>query len=206
MKRVLILGGGDHARIVAEVLMLQGYQIVGYTDVINRGAIWGICYLGDDSVVETYCTEEILLVNGLGSIGDNSRRKNLYHSFKQKGFHFANTIHPSAIVSPNALVGEGVQIMAGAVIQAGSTIGCNTIVNTRASVDHDCILEPHVHIAPGVTLSGNVKIKEGSHVGTAAVIIQGIVVGEESTIGAGAVVIRDVPKRAKVVGVPAKAI
>ncbi len=186
--------------------MLQGYQIVGYTDVTNKGKLWGIHYLGDDSVVETYSADKILLANGLGSIGDNSGRMRLYLSFKEKGYSFINAIHPSAIISPNAIVGEGVQIMAGAVIQAGTKLGCNTIVNTRASVDHDCIIGEHVHIAPGATLSGGITIHASSHIGTGAVIIQGIVVGTSSIIGAGTVVIRDVPEQTKVVGVPAKII
>ncbi|MGV3136458.1 acetyltransferase [Brevibacillus agri] len=206
MKRVIILGGGDHARIVAEVLMLQGYQVAGYTDVTDKGNFWGIRYLGDDSVVKTYSAEKILLANGLGSIGDNSRRKQLYLSFKEKGYSFVSAIHPNAVLSPHVIVEEGVQIMAGAVIQAGTKLGSNTIVNTRASVDHDCVIEEHVHIAPGATISGGVTVRADSHIGTGAVIIQGIVVGKSGIVGAGAVVIRDVPEQAKVVGVPAKRI
>jgi acetyltransferase-like isoleucine patch superfamily enzyme len=50
-----------------------------------------------------------------------------------------------------------------------------------------------VHIAPGVTLSGNVGIGDRTHVGTAAIIIQSVRVGEDCLVPAGALVTRDVP-------------
>ena len=48
--------------------------------------------------------------------------------------------------------------MAGVVIQSGSVIGDNVIVNTNASVDHDCRIGQHVHLAPGVVVCGNVCV------------------------------------------------
>ena len=94
--------------------------------------------------------------------------------------------------------------MAGSVIQPGSVIGRNVIINTRTSIDHDCEISDHVHVAPGVTLSGKVKIAAGAHIGTGATVIQGINIGANSMIGAGAVVVSDVAGDSKVIGVPAR--
>jgi sugar O-acyltransferase (sialic acid O-acetyltransferase NeuD family) len=103
-------------------------------------------------------------------------------------------------------VGEGTVVFHNSVIQAGSVIGKHCIINTAASIDHDCKLEDFVHISPNATLSGNVKVGEGSHIGAGATIIQGITIGKWCTVGAGAVVIKDVPDYATVVGVPARVI
>jgi acetyltransferase EpsM len=92
------------------------------------------------------------------------------------------------------------------VVQAGTVIGRHCIINTSASIDHDCVIEDFVHISPNATLSGNVRVGEGTHIGAGATIIQGITVGKWCTVGAGAVVIRDVPDYATVVGVPARVI
>jgi UDP-perosamine 4-acetyltransferase len=73
-------------------------------------------------------------------------------------------------------------------------IGDNRIVNTGAIVDHDCLIGGHVHVAPGAM----------AHIGTAAAIIQGIKIGAGVIIGAGSVVIRDVPPEKKAVGNPAR--
>lgn len=80
------------------------------------------------------------------------------------------------------------------------------IVNTGASVDHDCKIDDFVHISPRATLCGNVIVGEGTQVGAASVIIPGIKIGKWCTIGAGTVIIRDVPDYAVVVGNPGKVI
>jgi len=47
-------------------------------------------------------------------------------------------------------------------------------------------------------------IEDGVHIGTGSTVIQGICIGKESTVGAGAVVISHVNSNRKVVGIPAK--
>ncbi|NTU31058.1 acetyltransferase [Brevibacillus sp. HB1.1] len=206
MRGIIVIGGGGHAKVLIEILLSQAREVIGYTDFIDHGDIYGVPCLGNDSKIEHYLAENIVLVNGLGSTGDNTRRKHLYDLYKEKGYKFTSVIHPSAIISPSVVIDEGVQIMAGVIIQADCYIGSNSIINTRASVDHDSKIGKHVHIAPGVILSGGVEVQEGTHLGTGSVVIQGILVGKESLVGAGAVVIKNIPDRVKVAGVPAKVI
>jgi len=204
---VLVLGAGGHTKVLIEALLASSAIIAGIVDpdpALAEGTILGIPVLGNDDVVRGFSPSEILLVNGLGSVGLPSKRQQLFENFKKMGYRFATVVHPSAIVASNVELNEGAQIMAGAVIQPGSRIGRNVIVNTRSAVDHDCIIGDHVHIAPGAILSGGVSIGEASHIGTGATVIQGICIGAESVIGAGAVVLTDVPSFITVVGVPAK--
>lgn len=208
-KSVIVLGGGGHAKVLIDVLIRQGITILGITEksiVSDSTKILGVSIIGYDSAVLSYSTDELFLVNGLGSMGDKKKRIQLFKKFKERGYSFFNVIHPSAVIASEVLLGEGVQIMAGAIIQTGSSIGYNTIINTRTSVDHDCMIGEHVHIAPGVTLSGGVKVSAGAHIGTGAIIIQGISIGENSVIGAGAVVINNIPAGVTAVGVPARVV
>lgn len=204
MKSIIILGGGGHASVVLDALQCAGASVTGFVDIDQKKKLNDLLHLGDDSVILECDRDEVLLANGLGSVGLPGARLSRYLWFKEKGYAFTRVIHPTSIIADDAVLGEGVQVMAGAVVQPGTIIGDNTIVNTRSSVDHDCEIGAHVHIAPGVTLSGQVIIGEKSHIGTGTSIIQGIRVGSGSLVGAGSVVIRPVADDSKVWGVPAK--
>lgn len=192
MAEIYVLGAGGHAKVLIDALKLCGIQIAGVAEP------------GDDEALLDKRTDSILLVNGVGGVGDTVPRRRVYEKFKQRGFRFATVRHPAAIVADDVELGEGVQIMAGAVVQPGARIGDNTIVNTRAVVDHDCDIGNHCHIAPGATLSGMVTLGEGAHIGAGATVIQSVKIGAGAVIGAGAAVVRDVPAGVRAVGVPAK--
>lgn len=204
---IVVLGGGGHAKVLIEALLLRHREVLGYTSLDGDGkTVLGIARLGDDEAVLEYAPDTLRLVNGVGSIASASSHKRLFDQFQNKGYRFEDVIHPSAVIAADVRLGEGVQIMAGAVVQPGSRVGVNALVNTGAVVDHDCDIGAHVHIAPGAVLSGGVRIKDEAHVGTGAVVIQGLMIGAGSIVGAGAVVVRDVPPGVTVVGVPGKVI
>jgi sugar O-acyltransferase (sialic acid O-acetyltransferase NeuD family) len=113
-------------------------------------------------------------------------------------------IDPTAVVDSTVRIGRGTVVLPGAVVQVDTTLGEHVIVNTCASVDHDCQIGNFVHLAPGVHLAGEVTVKIGSFVGIGAVAIQRIAVGAWTTVGAGAVVVRNLPDRVVAVGVPAR--
>lgn len=203
---VIIVGCGGHAKVLIEALELMEIKVIGVTDIdenLYGKGILGVPVIGNDEVLINYPPDQIKLVNGIGSINSNKRRRELFQSFKGKGFSFQEVIHPRAYVSATAKLGEGVQILPGAVVQVGSEIGENTIINTSASVDHDCLIGNNVHIAPGATISGGAVIEDGVHVGAGATVIQQVRIGEGGLIGAGAVVINNVPRGHLAVGVPA---
>lgn len=204
MRSYIVLGGGGHAKVLMEILRLRGLDVLGYTDPHSSVPIGDLQCLGNDDLVESYSPETILLVNGLGSVGDNRKRKQLFESWKEKGYSFATVIHPSAILSPDVVLEEGVQVMAGAIIQTGTKIGVNSIVNTRATIDHDAKIGHHTHIAPGAILSGNVTVQDDAHLGTGVIVIQSVSIGKNSIVGAGAVVVKDVEENVTVAGVPAR--
>ncbi len=193
--------------MLINALRLRSIELLGIADVDlgKKGQLlFDVPVIGDDEEVMKYPVETICLVNGVGSVRVNPRRRQLFEHFKSKGYQFANVVHPSAIIATDVVLSEGAQIMAGAVIQTGCHIGMNAVINTGSILDHDCHIGDHAHIAPGVTLSGGVRVGENTHVGTGATVIQGIKLGRSSLVAAGAVVIRDVPDGVTVAGVPAK--
>lgn len=208
-KPVIIVGGGGHAKVLLDTLKSKNIEIIGITDPDGKKhnfMIEGIRVIGTDDELDNYSVNDVLLVNGLGSIKDTIKRRTVYESLKNKGFSFSDVIHQSAVIASSVRIEEGVQVMAGAVIQPGCVINENTIVNSSASIDHDCLIGKNVHIAPGVTLSGEVEVEDNVHVGAGVTIIQGVKIGQNSLIGAGSVVLKDIPANTKAVGVPAKVV
>lgn len=204
---LIVLGAGGHAKVLVDALIGAGRLVRGLTDADPAkagAAVLGVPVLGEDKKVLAFAPEAVRLVNGIGSARVPVLRRQLFDSFKKSGYFFERVVHPSAIVAPDVVLAEGAQIMAGVILQTGCRIGENVIINTRAAVDHDCVIGSHVHLAPGVTLCGNVEVGEGSHIGAGATVIQGVRIGCNCMVAAGAVVIRDIPDGVTVAGLPAK--
>lgn len=206
---VIVLGGGGHARVILDLLVLLGANVLGVTTAEGKRddkLPSGVRVLGIDDAIYNYPPNTVLLANGLGLTKASSVRRDLHLKLTNRGYKFPALVHPSAFVSPRSVVRRGCQIMAGAIVQAGAIIDEGVIINTSATVDHDCEVGPYAFIAPGVTLSGEVIVGECSFVGAGAKVVQGVKIGAFVTIGAGSVVIHNVHDFKCVVGAPARVI
>lgn len=204
---VIVIGAGGHGKVLVNTLRMLGRHILFVTDdsAEHHGKMVGGAEVrGSDELINAFDPDTVELINGVGSVNRPRARKEVFNRYKYRGYRFATVIHPAAVVAASAEIAQGAQIMSGAVVQSSALIGANTILNTRCSVDHDCVIGAHTHLAPGVTLSGTVSVGQMCHIGTAATVIQGINVSHEAMIAAGAVVIRDVHSGASVCGVPAR--
>jgi len=204
---LVLLGAGGHAKVLLSTLLQNGSHVIGFADSDrSRGELLGIPYLGADDAVLAHDAAEVLLVNGVGSVGSIGNRLRVYEYFRTRRYVFASVVHSTAIIASEAELAEGVQIMAGAILQPGCVLREDCIVNTGARVDHDCVIGAHAHVAPGAVLSGGVQVGARAHVGAGATVIQGVKIGDGAIVGAGAVVLCDVPASSTVVGVPARPI
>lgn len=198
---IVIIGAGGHAKVVISTLFELNFKIVGILD--DDPNKWNQKYFNVPIIgpIELLKTGNYEL--GIVAIGDNKIRNeivNKYGNFCK----WISIIHPFSSVHPSVQIGEGSVIFAGVVIQPDVIIGKHVIVNTSASIDHDCNIEDFVHIAPGCHLAGGVYVGEGSLIGIGSSIIPYKKVGKWSIIGAGSVVINDIPDCVTVVGVPAR--
>ena len=195
--KVLLQGGGGHAKVVLDVLLGEGIVVPALVDAKFTGDMFGVPRMKEYD--PTFERDAFVIV----AIGDNAIRKRVAESTKHT---FTNAIHRSAIISSSVTLGLGNMILHGAIVQAQSTIGNHVIINTGAQVDHDCVVEDYAHIAPRVVLCGNVTVGEGTLIGAGATVIPGKKIGKWATIGAGAVVVKDIPDFAVAVGHPARII
>jgi sugar O-acyltransferase (sialic acid O-acetyltransferase NeuD family) len=171
--------------------------VLGLFDPKYSGELFGIPQRG------TYDPAFEPEASAIIAIGDNKTRKAVAAKTKHR---FANTIHASAVTSPFCMMGVGNMILHGAVIQAQARLGNHVIMNTKAQIDHDCVIGDFVHLGPASVLCGAVTVGEGTFIGAGAIIVPGKKIGAWATIGAGSVVIQDVPDFAVAVGNPARII
>lgn len=146
--------------------------------------VWVVCAIGSAKVKE-------IVVNKL---------------LRYKNVHFATLVDPSVIMSNRVEIGEGTIICAGTIITVDIKIGNHVIVNLDCTIGHDAVIEDFVTVYPSVNISGNVIVGRNAELGTGMQVIQGKNIGKYSIVGAGAVVVKDIPAKCTAVGSPAKAI
>lgn len=206
---VVVLGGGGHAGVLLDCLLVcGGSKIVGVLDsdrsLIGK-LLYGIPVLGDDDLLDEMARRGAThFVVGLGGAGDNRPRRRLFEAGVAAGLRPFEVRHPSAVVSPRARLGEGCQLLPGCIVNAGAALGRNVLVNSGSVVEHDCTIGDHVHLATGSRLASTVRVGEEAHVGAGATVRQCLSIGARAVVGAGAVVVKDVPPGVVVAGVPAR--
>lgn len=203
-KPLLILGGGGHAATLVDILLKQNTTILGIiAPEITAGKIVfeDIPHYTQDDDVLKFKPSDVLLVNGIGSMPNKPFRSIVYNHFKKLGYKFASVIADSATVSDHCVLADGVQLMNNCVVNIGTRVGANTIINTSASVDHDCDIAQNCHLAPGVTLSGQVIIEKNVHLATGVNVINNITIGCNTVVGVGANITKSIVPNSVVYGV-----
>jgi sugar O-acyltransferase (sialic acid O-acetyltransferase NeuD family) len=209
--QIVIIGAGGQGREMAEILRDRARQVgdvalLGFVDeAASRlgAAIDGLPVLGDWSWFEGVDRDEVAVLCAVGTPAVLCR---LAERVRALGLRLANAISPRAVVSPLAEVGRGVTIFPQVVVNTRARLGDQCILNVGVSVSHDSVVGRYSNLNPGVRLAGKVTVGEGCYLGMGTSVIQGRSIGPWTVVGAGAVVIRDLPADVTAVGVPAKII
>lgn len=123
-----------------------------------------------------------------------------------------------SVILKNAVIGAGCNICAHTLIENDVQIGNNVTIKSGVYIWDGIRLEDNVFIGPCVTFTNDKKprskqypesfaktiVEQGASIGANATILPGIRIGKNALIGAGAVVTKDVPENAIMVGNPAK--
>lgn len=204
-QRVVIWGASGHARVVADIVRLEGrFHLVGFLDDVNPQPrqFMGLPVLGGRERLDRLRGDGVTHI--ILGFGNCEARLSMGEMVRKEGFYLATAIHPNAIVASDVPVGEGTVIAAGAIINPGSRIGANVIINTKASVDHDCEIADGAHVCPGVTIGGSVTVGSAAWVGIGTTVKNHVSIGARALVGAGSVVVSDIPEGVVAFGVPAK--
>jgi len=183
-------------------------------DFIRAGAPFRIAGFIDDNVDETgspypcfgpirsFAPSENDLV--VCSVGDPATRARIVQTLTEIGWRFATIVHPTARVGERCSIGPGSVLGPNVVLTCDARVGAHCLLNAGVLISHDCRVGDFCTLAGGVSFGGGVQVGEGVLIGLNATILPRLTIGQESVIGAGAVVTKDVSPSMVAVGVPAQ--
>lgn len=211
MKDLIIVGAGGFGREVAWLVerintVANTWNLLGFVDDNTelQGAILNnYPVMGNVDLLTNYPDSYVVC-----AVGASKTREKIVHTIKEKNpnIRFATLIDPSVEMSQYVSIGEGTVICAHTIITVNISILEHVIINLDCTIGHDAVLEPFVTVYPSANISGMTRIGYGAELGTGMQIIQGKQIGTHSIIGAGAVVVKDIPANCTAVGSPAKPI
>ncbi len=211
MKDLIIIGASGFGREVAWLVerinkVNPEWNLLGFIDdnealkgtEINGYKVLGVC----DNAAEYQNAYFVC------AVGSAKIRKSIIEKLSEiaPNIKYATLIDPSVEMSDLVEIGEGTIICAHSILTVNIKIEKHVIINLDCTVGHDAVLYDYVTVYPSVNISGNVTIGEETELGTGMQIIQGIEVGSRTIIGAGAVVVKQIPDDCTAVGAPAKPI
>lgn len=207
MKSV-IFGAGKYGEVYLAYLQDAGINVIGFIDDDPKycGAkVHGIPVIGGFPLLpmlgEKYGVDTVYC-----PLGDNKLRVKILMEAGKLGYNTPNFIHPSAFVSPEVTIGnKGVYILPRTVIMPWAKIHNYVMMSVNSIVSHHSELEEGTFLSFGVNFGASIHAGKYTYCGISSTIMTGVhELGENCMIGAGAVVIKDVPDNAVMAGVPAK--
>lgn len=191
MSRIVIIGAGGHGRVIADIARCCGHDVAALVSAATGAEV--------AQAVRDQNADAAFI-----AIGFNPVRERVQLAASAAKVSLATLVHPFTAVADGVVMGAGSAVMPGAVVGPGAQLGAGVVVNTNASVDHDCILGDFVSVSPGAALGGTVRVGARSWIGIGATVIHGITVGEDSVVAAGAALVSDLPSLVMAMGVPGR--
>ena len=208
-KKVLgIYGAGGLGREVLELAKIineRGKRWDGFIFIVDGGTsneVNGVNVLEYEEAKMKY---DAALEVTIG-IGEPMVRKKKFEQLKKDGINTPTLIHPDVRIPETTSVGKGVTIQYGCFISCNVMIENYVYIQPQCNIYHDDILLEGCMISGFGNLAGNVKIGRFTYIGLSSAIREGVSVGDNSIIGMGSIVCKDIPDKTTVLGNPARPI
>ena len=210
MKKLGIFGTSGFAREVGDIADALGYEPIYLAADASELAAWAF----DQPAILESKLETLGSIQFAIGIGENRIRERVATRFRDR-LSFPSLIHPTSSFGRGQRARieakSGVIVCAGVRFTNNIEVGAFCVFNLNATVGHDCVFEDFANVAPGATISGNVRVATRGWIGTGAAINQGsntekLLIGADTTIGSGSVVVKSTDASAVYVGIPAKRI
>jgi sugar O-acyltransferase (sialic acid O-acetyltransferase NeuD family) len=203
MGDLYIYGASGHGKVVLYTFSANGVPVAGFIDDGVSGMFCDLPVVTPTQLLSIKNDKETIRDRFHIAIGSNKLRESKFNQLVALGFLPESAIHPAAVIYPSAVLGSACLVAATAIVAPSARVGDACILNHGAIVDHDCVVGAFTHCAPNVTLGGNVRVGKSCLIGSGAVILPGLTIGDYVTVGAGAVVTKNISDNQVVAGSPA---
>lgn len=211
MKKLIIVGAGGLGREVAQYVKDinaaqtdDEYEILGFVDEdeTKKGIIYNnIKVLGGLEVLSDLTNNKEIYI--FCAIAKPACKKEISEKLKKYKCQSINLIHPTSYVADNIILGTNVLIAPLCVLTTNIIIGNYVHLNPQCGIGHDTVIDDYVTCYWNVNTGGFVHISEMSELGSKTFIKQNVLVGKHVVSGAGAVIVKNVPSKMTVKGIPA---
>lgn len=206
-ERSIIIGAGTQGQVYASYLIEAGINIIGFIDdnpeLIGK-TVCNIPVLGcykdlytnpfKDTIESVYCP-----------IGDNHIRVQYLSRLENQGYNIPSFIHPSVSIAPDVSIGKAVYMLVGNIVMPHTIIGNYIMINQASTIAHHVRIEDGTFMSSGVNIGACIHVKEKAYIGMGVTVMTGVQsLGEDCLLGAGCVIIKDVPDHAVMVGNPGR--
>jgi len=211
LKKIVIIGAGGLGREVLATLRAcnarrHEWDVLGFLDSDPKHAgskVGGVPVLGGDD----WChSDKDGSVHYVCAIGNPKVRSRVVEKLSGMTGKFATIVHPEVRVPESVEIGVGTVVMAGTQFTTDAKIGSHVVLYLNCSITHDVSIGDFCMIAPGCNLSGACRLEMGVELGTGVSVLPLRRIGAWAIIGAGSVVIDDIPANSTAVGVPCRVI
>ncbi|PVW15751.1 acetyltransferase [Marixanthomonas spongiae] len=204
MKECVIYGAGTYGEVYASYLK-EMYNILGFIDdnslligkTVNKFPV-----LGNSKYLFSKLKRDVVV---FVPIGNNQLRVSLFEKLNQEGFTTPNFIHPKTLIDSSVSLGKGVYILPSTNVMPFTKIADYSMISMGVNIAHHVYIEKGCFFSQGTNIGASINIKEKAYFGIGATVMTGVTsIGENALIGAGSVVINNIPANCTAVGVPAK--
>lgn len=203
----IIVGAGTYGQVYLHYLQQAGWNIVGFLDDnqdTHGQEVSEITVLGGSERLSDH--ESLGFSHVFCPIGNNLVRTRINKVARSLGLVTPNFLHHSAIVDSDIAPDSGVYLFPGAIVMPHSFFGMDVMISMGAKVAHHTSLASGVFLSTNAAIGASIQVGERAYFGMGATAVTGKcrMVGRDTVIGAGSIVLSDVPKGAVYAGVPAK--
>ena len=207
--KTLVIFGASHATCLGTINGINRakptWKVAGFLDdtpELQGNKVWGYPVLGDRSLIPELAKDpKVHFFNNVR--GHWSRTLKVAELLDSHGCRIATLVHPSVSLD-YVEMGRGCHVRPDCVIDVDTRLGDYVQIFANGTIGHNVTIEDYAFLGPMISVGSYSVLKARCFLGAGAIVTPKRTVGFASTVGAGAVVTKDVADGVQVFGVPAR--